>query len=137
MQEFPLLKSLKERIYLGTEVITKMEHEYIFTKRCWATPSVDSEMYRCPFMNPTIFFSSNIAYSPIIDNGCPSDAFTALQARLNHEDRFSTETLRFPESNYVYIQAIITVFRKIESQCVFSSATLLSATCENLMLRVQ
>ena len=43
MQEFPLLKSLKERIYLGTEVITKMQHEYIFTKRCWATPSVDTD----------------------------------------------------------------------------------------------
>ncbi|CBY12112.1 unnamed protein product [Oikopleura dioica] len=95
MQEFPLLKSLKERIFLGTEVITKMQHEYIFTKRCWATPSVDTE--------------SNIAYSPIIDNGCPSDAFTSLQARSNHEDRFSTETLRFPESNYVYIQCDVIV----------------------------
>jgi len=95
MQEFPLLKSLKEKVYLGTEVITKMQHEYIFTKRCWATPSVDSE--------------TNIAYSPIIDNGCPSDAFTSLQPRSNHEDRFSTETLRFPESNYVYIQCDVIV----------------------------
>ena len=106
MQEFPLLKSLKERIYLGTEVITKMQHEYIFTKRCWATPSVDSQRWET-FSDLKKYVSSNIAYSPIIDNGCPSDAFTSLQPRSNHEDRFSTETLRFPESNYVYIQVTI------------------------------
>ena len=53
-------------------------------------------------------FSSSISYSLIIDNGCPSDAFTSLLARSNNEDRFSTETLKFPESNYVYIQVVET-----------------------------
>lgn len=96
MPEFPLTASLKESIYLGTELLTSMDHQYIFTKRCWATPVVDTN-------------TQNDIFSPIIDNGCPTDQFTALQPRFNREDRFATKTLRFPNSNYVYIQCDLIV----------------------------
>ena len=41
MVDFPLTVNFKEYIYIGVEVLTKMPHQYIFTERCWATPTAD------------------------------------------------------------------------------------------------
>ena len=45
---FPLMRHFKETIYLGVEVITKMEYQYIYTQRCWASPSADPHKYVLP-----------------------------------------------------------------------------------------
>ncbi|CAG5100079.1 Oidioi.mRNA.OKI2018_I69.XSR.g16832.t1.cds [Oikopleura dioica] len=93
-QSFPLPKSLNQRIYLGAEVITQMDYFYIFTKSCWSAPSVEP--------------NNTVSY-PMMYNGCPADSFTFLQPRLNKEDRFETKTLRFPGSNFVYIQCDVII----------------------------
>jgi len=96
MQNFPLMMKFKQWVYLGVEVITAMEHQYIYTTRCWATPTAD------PLRRSGVFY-------PIMDNGCPSDSFTTLANRVNLEDRFQTETLKFPDQSYVYIQCDVVV----------------------------
>ena len=42
-------------------------------------------------------------------DGCPSDDFTQLSPRINLEDRFKTETLKFPSGDFVYIQCDVLV----------------------------
>ena len=83
-------------VYLGVEVLTAMQHQYIYTQRCWATPSAD------PLQRAQVYY-------PIMDSGCPSDQFTQLEPRLDLEDRFETQTLRFPNEDYVYIQCDVIV----------------------------
>ena len=41
MSEFPLLMQFEQWNYLGVEVLTAMENQYIFTTKCWASPSAD------------------------------------------------------------------------------------------------
>ena len=41
LQQFPLSMLFKDDVYLGVEVMTAMEHQYIFTTSCWATPTAD------------------------------------------------------------------------------------------------
>jgi len=96
MPQFPISMAFKEYVYLGVEVITKMEHQYIFTERCWATPNAD------PLKRSSVFY-------PIMDSGCPSDAYTDLEPRLDLEDRFRSQTLKFPNADYVYIQCDVLV----------------------------
>jgi len=93
---FPLTMAFKEYVYLGVEVLTAMKHQYIFTERCWATPNADPQ-------------SRSAVFYPIMDTGCPSDEFTELEPRYDLEDRFKTETLKFPDSSYVYIQCDVIV----------------------------
>ena len=42
-------------------------------------------------------------------NGCPADEFTELSRRLDLEDRFMTQTFKFPDAQYVYIQCDVIV----------------------------
>ena len=41
LQDFPLMMNFRQDVYLGVEVITQMPYQYIFTQRCWATPTAD------------------------------------------------------------------------------------------------
>merc|ERR1711990_1284298 len=89
--DFPLWTEFEQWNYLGVEVVTSMADQYIFTTKCWATPTADP-------------LGRSSTYYPIISNGCPADDYTVLESRLPLEDRFKTETLKFPSSDYVYIQ---------------------------------
>lgn len=112
--------AFKEYVYLGVEVLTAMKHQYIFTERCWATPNADpqrqiiNKYIHLKHLNKSkIFFnkftSRSAVFYPIMDTGCPSDEFTELEPRYDLEDRFKTETLKFPDSSYVYIQCDVIV----------------------------
>jgi hypothetical protein len=41
--------------------------------------------------------------------GCPADEYTVLEPRSDLEDRFRSETLKFPSSDFVYIQCDVAV----------------------------
>lgn len=96
LQQFPLSMLFKDDVYLGVEVMTAMEHQYIFTTSCWATPTAD------PLHRAQVYY-------PIMESGCPSDEFSELEPRLDLEDRFKTQTLKFPNQDYVYIQCDVVV----------------------------
>merc|ERR1712142_1156161 len=93
---FPLMRHFKESIYLGVEVITKMEYQYIYTQRCWASPSADPHNLSAEYYN-------------IMQDGCPSDQYTSLRPRHDLEDRFQTQTFKFQDSDFVYIQCDVIV----------------------------
>jgi len=44
-----------------------------------------------------------------MSKGCPSDQFTHIEPRSNLEDRFDTQTFKFPSSDFVYIQCDVIV----------------------------
>lgn len=48
-------------------------------------------------------------YYPFIADGCPVDEYTSLSPRLDLEDRFSTQTFKFQDSSFVYIQCDVIV----------------------------
>jgi len=94
--QFPLMRHFKQRIYLGVEVLTQMDFQYIFTQGCWATPNADPN-------------SRSAVYYPIMADGCPTDQYTGLNSRLDLEDRFNTQTFKFQDSDFVYIQCDVIV----------------------------
>jgi len=94
--EFPLVRHFKERVYLGVETMTKLDYQYLFTQACWATPDAD------PARRSSVYY-------PFIADGCPVDEYTSLSPRLDLEDRFSTQTFKFQDSSFVYIQCDVIV----------------------------
>merc|ERR1712242_596220 len=46
---------------------------------------------------------------PFIADGCPVDEYTSLSPRLDLEDRFNTQTFKFQDSSFVYIQCDVIV----------------------------
>ena len=54
-------------------------------------------------------FSRAEIYYPFIADGCPVDEYTSLEPRLDLEDRFNTQTFKFQDSPFVYIQCDVIV----------------------------
>lgn len=102
MADFPIPLQFYDIAHIGLETITKTPNKYIFTEECWATPNADPN------------HQDPMAYT-IIQNGCPLDSETTnLETRVNLEDRFSTQTFRFPDKygrhqDNIYIQCTVVV----------------------------
>jgi hypothetical protein len=94
-RDFPLVVDYEEFVFIGVELMTAVENKYLFVQQCWASPTPHG--------------SQNGTAYPIMNNGCNADEYTSLEPRLPHEDRFKTQTFKFPDEEFVYIQCDLIV----------------------------
>ena len=75
----------------------------------WHDQEKNSETLSVNFSRIYTKFSRAEIYYPFIADGCPVDEYTSLEPRLDLEDRFNTQTFKFQDSPFVYIQCDVIV----------------------------